>query len=283
MEALIEGLIEIFGEIIINIIAAIIGAFFDYLNENSKVKRIVKSTVAFVFYGAAIVLFIFSFMYQKKILLSLTIGYFIIATTLYLLKFTNKNKWVSKKANKVIKIIQHILHYVFPVALIVVGAITLVDINAKIWLIVASSLAILIRLSIDIYKADRGAVKKNIYYQENTNPLTYHMVVDLDTYNLIKKEKSAPIICINSFEKQKINIGDYIVVSNDYNKGEIKTKVVNKEEFKTVEKLYKKKRFEIPFKTINEINTYLASNYYSNIDIEKNGLLYFLVYFETND
>ena len=44
MEALIEGLIEIFGEIIINIIAAIIGAFFDYLNENSKVKRIVKST-----------------------------------------------------------------------------------------------------------------------------------------------------------------------------------------------------------------------------------------------
>ena len=155
--------------------------------------------------------------------------------------------------------------------------------KTKIWLIVASSLAILIRLSIDIYKADRGAVKKNIYYQENTNPLTYHMVVDLDTYNLIKKEKSAPIICINSFEKQKINIGDYIVVSNDYNKGEIKTKVVNKEEFKTVEKLYKKKRFEIPFKTINEINAYLASNYYSNIDIEKNGLLYFLVYFESND
>ena len=80
-----------------------------------------------------------------------------------------------------------------------------------------------------------------------------------------------------------INIGDYIVVSNDYNKGEIKTKVVNKEEFKTVEKLYKKKRFEIPYKTINEINAYLASNYYSNIDIEKNGLLYFLVYFESND
>ena len=31
MEALIEGLIEIFGEIILNIIAAIIGAFFDYM------------------------------------------------------------------------------------------------------------------------------------------------------------------------------------------------------------------------------------------------------------
>ena len=60
MEVLIEGLIEVFGEIFLEIIAALIGTFFDYLNENSKVKKYVKSIVAFVFYGASIVLFISS-------------------------------------------------------------------------------------------------------------------------------------------------------------------------------------------------------------------------------
>ena len=61
MEVLIEGLIEVFGEIFLEIIAALIGTFFDYLNENSKVKRIVKSAVAFIFYGGAIVLLTLSF------------------------------------------------------------------------------------------------------------------------------------------------------------------------------------------------------------------------------
>ena len=40
MEALIEGLIEVFGEIFLEIIAALIGTFFDYLNENSKIQPI---------------------------------------------------------------------------------------------------------------------------------------------------------------------------------------------------------------------------------------------------
>ena len=45
MEGLIEALFEIFGELILNIIGAIVGTFFDYLNENSKVKKYVKSIV----------------------------------------------------------------------------------------------------------------------------------------------------------------------------------------------------------------------------------------------
>jgi ASC-1-like (ASCH) protein len=109
------------------------------------------------------------------------------------------------------------------------------------------------------------------------------MNVDLNRYNQILKDKRAPIICINTFKRQKINYGDFINSSNDYNKAEIKVKVVNKATYKTVEKLYKAKRFEISYKTLNELRSYLASNYYSNIDIEKNGLLYFLVYFESND
>ena len=44
MEVLIEGLIEVFGEIFLEIIAALIGTFFDYLNENSKVNIIYSST-----------------------------------------------------------------------------------------------------------------------------------------------------------------------------------------------------------------------------------------------
>lgn len=282
MEVLIEGLIEVFGEIFLEIIAALIGTFFDYLNENSKVKRIVKSTVAFIFYGGAIVLLTLSFIHHKKILLSLAIGYFIVTTIIYLLKFTNRNKWKSKKTNDVIKIIQHVLHYVFPVSLIVVGAITLNSTSAKVWLIISSSLAIIIRFCIDVYKLDRRSTRKSIY-ENNINPITHNMKVDLNTYNQILKDKRAPIICINTFERQKINYGDFINIYNDYNKAEIKVKVVNKETYKTVEKLYKAKRFEIPYKTLNELRSYLTSNFYSDIDIKKHGLLYLMVFLQTKE
>ena len=45
MEVLIEGLIEVFGEIFLEIIAALIGTFFDYLNENSKVTLTTNHTL----------------------------------------------------------------------------------------------------------------------------------------------------------------------------------------------------------------------------------------------
>ena len=59
MEALFEILFEIFGEIILNIVGYAIGSFFDYLNANSKTKKIVKSIVGFTFFALILlVLFI---------------------------------------------------------------------------------------------------------------------------------------------------------------------------------------------------------------------------------
>ena len=52
---------------------------------------------------------------------------------------------------------------------------------------------------------------------------------------------------------------------------------------RTVEKLYKAKRFEIPYKTLNELRGYLTSNFYSDIDINKHGLLYLMVFLQTKE
>lgn len=282
MEGLIEALFEIFGELILNIIGAIVGTFFDYLNENSKVKKYVKSIVAFVFYGASIVLFIFSFIYHKKVLLSLTIGYFIVTTTIHLIKFTNRNKWNSKKINKTIKIIQHILHYTFPLTLIIVGSITLTDKTAKIWLIIGSILAIIIRFAIDIYKLDRKQSVKQAYIN-NIHPTTHYLRIDYETYQQIIINREYPIICINTFERSKIKSGDFILLANDYNKGELKVNVISAKSFKSIQQLYRAKRFDLPYKTIDELKQYLQSNYYMANGIEKDGLLYLIVYLEVDN
>ena len=61
MEVLIEGLIEVFGEIFLEIIAALIGTFFDYLNENSKVKRIVDFKIVHFSFSPRSTLLVFIF------------------------------------------------------------------------------------------------------------------------------------------------------------------------------------------------------------------------------
>ena len=68
MEALFEILFEVFGELIIHIFGYVIGSFFDYLNANSKVKKIVKSCVGFTFFGLILLVLILSLIYQKTAL-----------------------------------------------------------------------------------------------------------------------------------------------------------------------------------------------------------------------
>ena len=43
MEFLIEFLIEVFGEIIINVIGFLISSFFDTVHSNSKIRKTIKN------------------------------------------------------------------------------------------------------------------------------------------------------------------------------------------------------------------------------------------------
>ena len=106
-------------------------------------------------FGLILLVLILSLIYQKTALLIATIVYFIIVTILNLLKFTNKNNFNNKELNKTINVIKHILHYTFPIVLIVFGAISLEKVSSRAWLISLSVLAIIIRFiisSINTYK-----------------------------------------------------------------------------------------------------------------------------------
>ena len=124
---------------------------------------------------------------KTKMLLFVTVIYFIFTTIVFFVKYLNRNKIKNKSINICINVIQHVCHYLFPIIMIICGAITLIDNGAKTWLIVFCVVAIVIRFSIDIYKMDRKS-KNNKEFQENvTKSITYTIDVDHLTFDYLIK------------------------------------------------------------------------------------------------
>lgn len=271
MEALFEILFEIFGELILHIIGYVVGGFFDYLNANSKVKKIVKSCVGFTFFGLILLVLILSLIYQKTALLIVTIVYFIIVTILNLLKFTNKNNFNNKGLNKTINVIKHILHYSFPIVLIAFGAISLEKVSSRAWLISLSIVAMVIRFAIDLYKLDRYQ-RKSVKLKENINPQTFNITSDKKTIEYIANNKTAALVCLNSIEKEKIKVGDKLNITNRYVSNKAFVIVKDIKQYKDIKKIYNQNRYDIPYKTFNELKDSIE-DYYTKEDIERIGLL----------
>lgn len=173
MEELVGALIEIFGELIIEIIAHVIGAIagsFDYeLETNPVFKKRVKYIITYVFYGLAIVLFGLSLFYHKTTMTIIAVSYLMTLSLLNICKFINNNNFDNKSFKLVIVIIRRIVYYTFPILCIIFGAKTLTNESAIIWLCVLSSVALLVYLIVDI----RRIVK---YYKKKHNlqrPLEY--------------------------------------------------------------------------------------------------------------
>lgn len=180
MEELLGGLFEIIGEIIIEILVHIIGAFLsqiDYQLENDpNFKRRMKCIITYTFYGLAILLLFLSIFYKKSTMATIALIYLICLSILNILKVINNNNWNNRAFKIIIVIIRRIAYYTFPILCIIYGVKTLTNQDAIIWLCVLSGVALFTYLVIDIrrivkYCNKRNSLKDPLKYWEEIEEL----------------------------------------------------------------------------------------------------------------
>ncbi|MGM9971259.1 MAG: hypothetical protein ACI35W_02485 [Anaeroplasmataceae bacterium] len=156
MEELLSALFELIFEIIFEVIAEVGSIFISNIvtkvQGDNKLKNRIKMIISFIFFGLSITLLILSIIFGKTFLVSLTVGYLLILLILNLFKFLNNNIWKRNYVIIIISWIRRIVHYAFPITLIVLGSMYLTNKDAKIWLIVCSSIALFIYFCIDMYR-----------------------------------------------------------------------------------------------------------------------------------
>lgn len=158
--ALLEVLFEAFGEIIINAIASLIGIFAKKVEDDSVLRNRIKYTIAFIIFGLSILLLVMSLIFGKGFLASIVIVYMIVVLVINIFKYINKNIWNNSKAKIAISWVKRVVHYAFPIVLIVTGSIFLTHKDAIIWLDVLSGVALFVYLCIDIYRLSRFIERK---------------------------------------------------------------------------------------------------------------------------
>ena len=162
MEFIIEIIIEIFGELLIELIGAGISKFGVYVDTNQKAKKVFKYILSFCFFGLSIVLLTLSIIYKKQFLINISLIYMLVLVLLNLFKFINQNIWKKSKINNIIKWNKKIVYYSYPILLIVMTSLYLSNANAKAWIIALSVVAIIIYFIIDMFRLDKFITKRKI-------------------------------------------------------------------------------------------------------------------------
>lgn len=152
MEFLIEFIIEVFGELILTLIANIIGAFVVAVDGDPKLKRTLKTIFTYSILILTIILIVLSLIHSKKALVIIAISYMLLVLLLRIIKRSNDDKIKSKLISILVSIFRRIIHYSYPILLIIFGAIYVKDATALTYIIVASSIAIVLWFSVDMYK-----------------------------------------------------------------------------------------------------------------------------------
>ena len=152
MEFLIEALIEIFGELILTLIANAIGAFVIHVDGDPKLKRILKTIFTYSILILTTLLIVMSLIYSKKALTIIAISYMLLVLILRIIKRSNDDKIKSKLISILVSIFRRIVHYSYPVLLIIFGALYVKDAAALTTIIILSSIAIILWFSVDMYK-----------------------------------------------------------------------------------------------------------------------------------
>ena len=152
MEFLIEFLIEVFGELILTVIANAIGAFVVHVDGDPKLKRTLKYIFTYSILTSTIMLIVMSLIYSKKSLTAIAISYMLLVLLLRIIQRFNDDKLKSKVASILISIFRRIVHYSYPILLIIFSALFVKDTTALTTIIIASSVAIILWFSVDMYK-----------------------------------------------------------------------------------------------------------------------------------
>ena len=104
MEFLIEFIIEVFGELILTLIANIIGAFVVAVDGDPKLKRTLKTIFTYSILILTILLIVLSLIHSKKALVIIAISYMLLVLLLRIIKRSNDDKFKSKVISILISI-----------------------------------------------------------------------------------------------------------------------------------------------------------------------------------
>ena len=163
MEILIELIIEVFGELILNILAVIIGDIAHRLDKDNVARKKLKMTIGIIFFILTISLLIFSITTKKNLYTFIVLLYMLIITILSGVKFINDAIFNNKIVSKVVFWFKRIIHLLFPIVVIVCSGIWMdVSKTSTIWIMVIASIVLFIYICIYIFRIWR--YKKNINY-----------------------------------------------------------------------------------------------------------------------
>lgn len=172
MEFLIELLIEIFGELFMTLIAEGIGAFARRADSDDNLRKGLRYGLTYSILGLTILLITLSLIYSKTFLVIIAVSYLLIILLITLFKWLNADLWESRKVKITMEIVKRIIHYAYPILLIVLGSIYLTDLEAILALDLISSIAIIAWFSVDMFKLWRynknknGGVKNDLHYDD---------------------------------------------------------------------------------------------------------------------
>ena len=152
MEFLIELFLEIFVELFVTLIANAIGAFVIAVDADPKLKRTLKYIFSYSILILTILLIVMSLIHSKKSLVFIAISYMLLVLLLRFIKRFNDDKLKNKVVNILISIFRRIVHYSYPILLIVFSALFVKDTTALTTIIIISSVAIILWFSVDMYK-----------------------------------------------------------------------------------------------------------------------------------
>ncbi|MBN3490144.1 hypothetical protein JV173_01320 [Acholeplasma equirhinis] len=162
MSFILEAIIEIFGELIfqllVTVISKVVAVVFKKVDTNQMLRRGLKFTFVYVFFGLVIALLVGSMIYSTNFLIVISLSYLVYQAVLSLLQIINKDR-PKHPLNITIRIFKTIGHYVYPILLIVFSAIWIQNEDGKSTIIVLSSIAIFVWFMIDMYRLWRYNTK----------------------------------------------------------------------------------------------------------------------------
>lgn len=162
MEIVIELILEVFGELLIEVFMLIVGAIFKDVYYDPKKLKITKIVIYSSLAVLLITLLVISLCYKKGLFIILSLSYMIFIALAYYLIFVFRNIFKRPKIEIGVRRTVQILKYGFCITLIVLGSIFLTNQSAKVALIVFASISLIVFIFIDAFRLFRRKREKSI-------------------------------------------------------------------------------------------------------------------------
>ena len=160
MEIIFEVLFEVLFEIILTLLGKVLEAFAIKVESNSLLRKALKFVFKYTVLTLTIVLITLSLIHRKGFLVIIAVSYMFAILLISMISSLNKDVWKIKKFYIIIEILRRIVHYAYPILLIVFGAIYLTNSKAKTSIIVISVIGIIAWFSIDMFRIWRKDLYK---------------------------------------------------------------------------------------------------------------------------